>query len=134
VAGQLAAGTWLQYARAARLLLLNSRPAHRRAPAGRGAEQHLVATIQAFAEATARLCWLNTDSTHICELAILGVNDYLPWRAAKACFQHQRDFNYLEHGICGRMPRWIATGFTSRDALSCPDPGRGPAVKGTTSA
>jgi hypothetical protein len=49
-----------------------------------------------FAQATARLCWLNTDSQHVCELAILGVNDYLPWRPAKVCFQHQRDFNYLE--------------------------------------
>lgn len=49
-----------------------------------------------FAGATARLCWLNTDSEHVCKLAILGLNDYLPWRAAKACFQHQRDFNYLE--------------------------------------
>jgi alpha-L-rhamnosidase len=49
-----------------------------------------------FAQATSRLCWLNTDSTHVCELAILGLNDYLPWRPAKVCFQHQRDFNYLE--------------------------------------
>ena len=49
-----------------------------------------------FAQATARLCWLNTDSTHVCGLAILGRNDYLPWRPAKVCFQHQRDFNYLE--------------------------------------
>jgi hypothetical protein len=49
-----------------------------------------------FAQATSRLCWLNTDSRHICELAILGLNDSLPWRAAKVCFQHQRDFNYLE--------------------------------------
>lgn len=49
-----------------------------------------------FAQATSRLCWLNTDSTHVCELAILGLNDHLPWRAAKVCFQHQRDFNYLE--------------------------------------
>jgi len=49
-----------------------------------------------FAQATARLCWLNTDSRHVCELAILGQNDSLPWRAAKVCFQHQRDFNYLE--------------------------------------
>jgi len=51
---------------------------------------------QPFARATSRLCWLNTDGTHVCELAILGLNDYLPWRAAKVCFQHQRDFNYLE--------------------------------------
>ena len=49
-----------------------------------------------FAEATARLCWLNTDSTHVCSLAILGLNDSLPWRAAKVLFTHQRDFNYLE--------------------------------------
>ncbi|MHC4519919.1 MAG: hypothetical protein ACYTAS_15125, partial [Planctomycetota bacterium] len=49
-----------------------------------------------FAQATSRLSWLNTDSRHVCELAILGVNDYLPWRSAKVCFQQQRDFNYLE--------------------------------------
>lgn len=49
-----------------------------------------------FAQATSRLCWLNTDSRHVCEVAILGQNDALPWRAAKVCFQNQRDFNYLE--------------------------------------
>ncbi|MEK7994869.1 MAG: glycosyl hydrolase, partial [Planctomycetota bacterium] len=49
-----------------------------------------------FAEASSRLCWLNTDSRHVCSLAILGLNDYLPWEAAKVCFQNQRDFNYLE--------------------------------------
>jgi hypothetical protein len=49
-----------------------------------------------FAEATSRLCWLNTDSEHVCGLAILGANDYLPWRPAKVCFEHQRDFNYVE--------------------------------------
>ena len=49
-----------------------------------------------FAKAVQRLCWLNTDSTQVCELAILGRNDQLPWRAAKVCFQNQRDFNYLE--------------------------------------
>jgi hypothetical protein len=49
-----------------------------------------------FALACQRLCWLNTDSQHICELAILGRNDYLPWRAAKVCYERQRDFNYVE--------------------------------------
>jgi len=49
-----------------------------------------------FADSVRRLCWLNTDSKHICELAILGLNDHLPWRAAKICLQSQRDFNYLE--------------------------------------
>ena len=49
-----------------------------------------------FALSTHRLCWLNTDSKHICKLAILGLNDHLPWRTAKICLQNQRDFNYLE--------------------------------------
>ncbi|MBN2594098.1 MAG: hypothetical protein JXA81_11365 [Sedimentisphaerales bacterium] len=49
-----------------------------------------------FADSVRRLCWLNTDSRHICEMAILGLNNHLPWRAAKVCFQNQRDFNYLE--------------------------------------
>jgi hypothetical protein len=52
--------------------------------------------FKSFADATSRLCWLNTDSKHVCELAILGLNDYLPWKSAKVCFQHQIDFNYLE--------------------------------------
>jgi hypothetical protein len=49
-----------------------------------------------FALSTRRLCWLNTDSEHICKLAILGLNNHLPWRSAKICSQNQRDFNYLE--------------------------------------
>ncbi len=49
-----------------------------------------------YADACRRLCWLNTDATHVCRVAILGRNDWLPWRAAKVCFQHQRDFNYIE--------------------------------------
>lgn len=49
-----------------------------------------------FADYCRRLCWLNTDCRHLCQVAILGESDYLPWRAAKVCFQNQRDFNYLE--------------------------------------
>ena len=49
-----------------------------------------------YADSCRRLCWLNTDSKHVCSLAILGRNDYLPWRVAKVCFENQRDFNYLE--------------------------------------
>ncbi len=49
-----------------------------------------------YADSCRRLCWLNTDSIHVCSLAILGRNDYLPWSAAKVCFQNQRDFNYIE--------------------------------------
>jgi hypothetical protein len=49
-----------------------------------------------YADACRRLCWVNTDSRQVCNLAILGDVALLPTRAAKACFQHQRDFNYLE--------------------------------------
>jgi hypothetical protein len=49
-----------------------------------------------FAGACSRLCWLNTDSQHVCHIAILGRSDHLPWRAAKFCYEHQLDFNYLE--------------------------------------
>jgi hypothetical protein len=47
------------------------------------------------ADACRRLCWLNTDSRHICHVAILGSDCNLPWRAARVCFEHQHDFNYL---------------------------------------
>jgi hypothetical protein len=49
-----------------------------------------------FAQAARRLCWLNTDSQQVCHVAILGENHRLPWRAARACFEHQIDFNYLD--------------------------------------
>lgn len=49
-----------------------------------------------YALACQRLSWVNTGSTHVCRLAILGQSDFLPWKAAKICFQHQYDFNYVE--------------------------------------
>jgi hypothetical protein len=49
-----------------------------------------------FGDATRRLCWLNTDCQPVCDLAILGLNDALPWESAKVCFQNQVDFHYLE--------------------------------------
>ena len=52
--------------------------------------------FKAFADYCRWLCWLNTDCRHICQVAILGTSNSLPWRAAKVCQQHQRDFNYLE--------------------------------------
>ena len=52
--------------------------------------------FRAFADACRRLCWLNTDSQQVCHVAILGENHNLPWRAARACYEHQIDFNYLD--------------------------------------
>ncbi len=49
-----------------------------------------------YAGACRRLSFLNTDSQQVCAIAILGRSDHLPWQAAKVCFEHQRDFNYLE--------------------------------------
>lgn len=54
------------------------------------------ARFKPFADACRRLCWLNTDSQHVCPVAILGRSDDLPWQAAKVCLEQQRDFNYLE--------------------------------------
>ena len=52
--------------------------------------------FKTFADCCRRMSWLNTDSRHVCEVAILGESTFLPDKAAKICFQHQRDFNYLE--------------------------------------
>jgi hypothetical protein len=49
-----------------------------------------------YADACRRLSWLNTDSRHICNVAILCEATWLPDKPAKACFQNQHDFNYLE--------------------------------------
>ena len=49
-----------------------------------------------FADGCRKLSWLNTDSRHVCEVAILGESNFLPDKAAKICFRNQRDFNYLE--------------------------------------
>ena len=54
------------------------------------------ADYKGFADYCRRLCWLNTDAQHVCQLAILGQSNHLPWSAAKICFQRQWDFNYLE--------------------------------------
>jgi len=49
-----------------------------------------------YADACRRLSWLNTDSKHVCETAILCDAQWLPQISAKICLQAQRDFNYLE--------------------------------------
>ena len=49
-----------------------------------------------FADACRRLCWINTDAQHVCDVAILTDPDHCPWRSATACFEDAIDFNYLE--------------------------------------
>lgn len=49
-----------------------------------------------YADACRRMSWLNTDSRHVCSIAILGEATWLPDRTAEICYRNQRDFNYLE--------------------------------------
>ncbi|MGO9876870.1 MAG: hypothetical protein ACLPVY_24105 [Acidimicrobiia bacterium] len=49
-----------------------------------------------FARGCQWLCWLNTDSRHVCSVTILGDSNALPWAAARVLFEHQIDFTYLE--------------------------------------
>jgi len=49
-----------------------------------------------YADTFKRLSWINTDSTHVCHVAILGKANELPWKAARMCFENQIDFNYIE--------------------------------------
>jgi hypothetical protein len=54
-----------------------------------------------FADACRRLSWINTDSKHICSIAILCGTSVLPDRTAEICYRHQMDFNYLESDLLG---------------------------------
>lgn len=53
-------------------------------------------TFKAFADHCRQMCWLNTDSRHLCHVAVLTNHDRCPWPAARAILSGQRDFNYLD--------------------------------------
>jgi len=48
-------------------------------------------------------------------VAILGLDDVLPWRAARVCYEHQIDFHYLE------ASRLIDDAILARDAIYLAD-------------
>lgn len=50
---------------------------------------------RSWADFTRRMCWINASFRPVCEVAILGRKTELPWKAAKACFEHQIDFHYV---------------------------------------
>ena len=52
--------------------------------------------FKAWADHCRRMCWLNTDSTPLIDIAVLTHADRCPWKAAKILLQHQRDFHYLD--------------------------------------
>ncbi|MFA6959730.1 MAG: hypothetical protein WC205_03145 [Opitutaceae bacterium] len=67
--------------------------------------------------ATRRLCWLNATFRPVCEVAILGRANELPWRAAKTCFENQIEFHYVE-------PRDLDHARPDADRLLRVGPGR----------
>jgi len=69
----------------------------------------------AFHDYCARLCWLNTDCQPVCRVAILGLDDTLPWRAARTCFENQIDFHYIE------ASRLIDDAILARDGIYLAD-------------
>ena len=50
----------------------------------------------AIAHYARRVSWLLTDGEHICDVAILGDGNDLPWKAAKQLYERQIDFLYLD--------------------------------------
>jgi hypothetical protein len=52
--------------------------------------------FRSFADHCRRICYLNTDSTHVCHTAILTHGDRCPWLAAKTLLRNHRDFNYID--------------------------------------
>ena len=43
-----------------------------------------------------RLCWILSDGEHLCDVAILGDGNAVPWESAKELYQNQIDFLYLD--------------------------------------
>ena len=53
-------------------------------------------TFKMHADEARRLAWLNTIGKYDCPVAILGRSDWLPWEAAKVCFENQFEFDYID--------------------------------------
>jgi len=49
-----------------------------------------------YADACKTISFINTKCKHICQVAIIGKCNWLPWQAAKVCFENQIDFNYID--------------------------------------
>ncbi|SFM43050.1 hypothetical protein SAMN04487943_1185 [Gracilibacillus orientalis] len=46
-----------------------------------------------------RISWLMTDSVNQAEVAILSLNNHMPWKVAKYFYEHQIEFNYLHESL-----------------------------------
>ena len=63
-----------------------------------------------FATYAKRLSWLNTDSRNTTAIAVLGREDWLPWRIARPLYEQQLEFNYLEDTLLLAPTTRIADG------------------------
>jgi len=52
-----------------------------------------------FSDYVKRMCYLMTDSYNTTAIAVLGEEEYLPWKPAKELFEAQIEFNYLEEEL-----------------------------------
>lgn len=77
-------------------------------------------TYKVYADYCRRMCWLNAAAKHVCHIAILGGPQDLPWRAARALFESQHDFNYIDTDTlrnCTITPTGIAIQQMTYSAL-----------------
>jgi hypothetical protein len=52
--------------------------------------------FQHLARYARRMSWMLTDVEHVCEIAVLGQGDALPWGAARVLYENQMDFLYVD--------------------------------------
>ncbi len=68
-----------------------------------------------YADYCRRVCWLLSQGRHVCPIAVLGSPTFLPWRAARILYEHQRDFNYLDTETLLCSSTISAQGISVRD-------------------
>ena len=64
-----------------------------------------------YADACRRLCWVNTDSTPVCDIAIIATAHHAPDQPAKPLYEQQRDFHYLEERHLWQEAKLAADGL-----------------------
>lgn len=73
--------------------------------------------FSSYAAFVRRMGWVLSAGRIDCNVAILASPASLPWRAAKACFTHQRDFLYLDSDTLLEQAEVSAKGVRVGDAF-----------------
>jgi len=82
-----------------------------------------------YADYCRRMCRVVAEARHAARIAILSRPETLPWAAARACFESQRDFAYLEErhledGSARVSSRGVAIGRMRYDVVIVDEPMR----------